>query len=431
MIPAKIRSYVNIKNILQGLLVGLFVGFAVPALALTSGQSSQISVTPREGAFEEGSTFDVPIYLNTLKSSVNAVELRIKFSPDTLSVVRPSGGKSIIGLWVEPPAYDNTKGTVDIVGAIPGGIVSDSGLVGTITFKAKSSGSATVEIRDSSQVLLDDGAGTQTKITSNRGVYTIFPKPPGGVVVLSDTHPFQDRWYNNSNLTLSWNKDQLVTGFSYVLDDKPNTVPPNEISSIDQYATYPDVPSGVSYFHIKPKRAGVWGAVTHFTVRVDKEAPKTFTPTVDYLSASVINRFLISFSTTDNLSGIDHYEIGIIDKSAETTKSPVFVETASPYQLPFNAAKNARVIVRAFDRAGNLTEAGIDIKAPWIPMQFLRDNLVAILIIALAVIVGGITTHYFFGHHVAKRFREAVKMFKRDDIEPPVNTGQPPSNLIQ
>lgn len=412
------------------LLVSFFV-VKQPALALAADHAAQVSVSPKEGTFEEGSTFDVPIYVNTLKNSVNAVELRIKFSPDTLSVVRPSGGKSIIGLWVEPPSYDNTKGTVDIVGAIPGGIISDSGLIGTITFKAKAAGQAMVEVRNTSQVLLDDGAGTPTTLTYNRGLYTILPKPPGGVVVLSDTHPFQDRWYNNSNVTLAWNKDPSVTGFSYVLDNKPNTVPLNNITSVEPHTSYPDVSNGVSYFHIKPKRGDVWGAVTHFTIRVDKEAPRMFTPKIDYLTASVINRFLISFSTIDDLSGIDHYEIGTIDKSAEVTKSPVFVETPSPYQLPFDVAKNARVIVRAFDRAGNLREASLDVEAPWMPAKFIADNLTVILVIVLALIILAITLHYFYGHHIARRLKAAVALFKRDDIDPHVNTGQSPPNLLQ
>ena len=40
--------------------------------------------------------------------------------------------KSIIGVWVEPPAYDNSRGTV--IGVIPNGITTSSGLIGTILF---------------------------------------------------------------------------------------------------------------------------------------------------------------------------------------------------------------------------------------------------------------------------------------------------------
>lgn len=376
---------------------------------------SEIKITPPTGTFEEGSTFDVPIFINTLKSSVNAIDLRIKFNPDTLSVVRPSGGKSIIGLWVEPPTYDNTFGTVKIVGAIPGGIKSNSGLIVTVTFKAIKSGQATVEIRDSSQVLLDDGAGTPTIINSNRGAYTILPKPPGGVVVFSDTHPFQDRWYNNPNPVMGWNKDLNVSGFSYVLDKQPNTVPPNKLMTASTSVAFQDLQQGLSYFHIKSMKDGVWGAATEYILRIDTEPPANFTPKIDYLTASVVNRLMVSFFTTDSLSGVSHYEVGVIDKSGKTTESPVFIETESPYQLPITSADSVRILVRAYDNAGNIREASIDAKVPFFLLGFLYKHLTLILILVLLLFILAVVVHYFYGHHLNRKIQEVMDVLKRQE----------------
>jgi len=66
---------------------------------------TEISITPQTGTFAEGATFEVPIFINTKGRSVNAIDLNILFDKDRLSVVKPSGGKSIIGIWVQPPSY--------------------------------------------------------------------------------------------------------------------------------------------------------------------------------------------------------------------------------------------------------------------------------------------------------------------------------------
>lgn len=135
-------------------------------------QRVSISLNPTSGSFVEGSTFDVPIILNTRGISINGVEVRIVFDPDRLSIVQPSTGQSIIGVWVEPPAYDNTRGTASYVGVIPNGIVTGAGLVGTITFKAKALGRATVSVRSSSNIFLNDGAGTPAVVDLGRaGIY--------------------------------------------------------------------------------------------------------------------------------------------------------------------------------------------------------------------------------------------------------------------
>ena len=57
------------------------------------------------------------------------------------------------------------------------------------------------------------------------------------------------------------------------------------------------------------------------------DTPADFKPKAEYLVAATImvERTLVSFLTTDNLSGIDHYEVGVIDKSQPATESPVFL----------------------------------------------------------------------------------------------------------
>ncbi|MEN9582923.1 MAG: hypothetical protein RL641_877 [Candidatus Parcubacteria bacterium] len=375
---------------------------------------TEISVTPRSGIFVEGSTFDVPVIIDTKKNSINTIELNINFDPKKLTIVKPSGGKSIIGLWVQPPTYDNIKGTASIVGTIPGGITTNSGLIIAITFQAKATGKAEVSVGNGSTVLLNDGLGSATILDTSRGVYEIVPKLPDGVRVFSDTHPFQESWYNNNSPTVAWEADPGVTAFSFVLDNNPNTIPDNTLLPLTTTKSFENLGDGLWYFHIKAFKQGGWSTTTHFILRIDTTPPAVFSPSVGYLTSTETPRSLVSFLTTDTLSGVEHYEIGVIDKALAATSSPIFVQTESPYQLPSDQIKNAQVIVRAFDHAGNMREGFVNISVPNLIWKFVSDNKVPLLFGAMLLFALLILSHYLFGHHVIRHAKNIMRLIKKE-----------------
>jgi len=359
-----------------------------------------IVIDPPNQTIIEGSTFDVSFFLNTNKQSINTFELNISFDPAKLEVIRPSGGKSISSIWVQPPSYSNTNGTAKFAGVIPNGIVTESGLMTAMTFRAKTTGQTAVSLLENTRILANDGMGSAVPFSFNRGLYVIMPKAPEGPRVFSETHPFPEKWYNNNNPVLAWQTDPSVTNFSYTLDNEPFTIPDNTGEGATSTITsYENLPDGLWYFHIKAYKKGIWGGITHFLMRIDTAPPAEFTPKQETLTAAVIARILVSFFTTDSLSGINHYEVGLIDKTRTPFESPAFVEADSPYQLPAMNFTGARVIVRAVDNAGNVRDESLDLQAPSGILALLRQNFILILfsIIALFLIV-----HYLFGHHIVK-----------------------------
>ena len=386
-----------------------------------------INIMPRNGTFVEGSTFEVSILINSKGNEINGIEVRVGFDKNKLSVVKPSGGQSIIGVWVEPPSFDNTKGVVNYVGVVPNGIKTESGLIGTITFKAKTAGQAVVSIRSNSRILLNDGAGTETVVDLGRAEYSIVPKLPEGVVVFSETHPFPSEWYNNNSPVLSWDKDSGVTGFSYVLDNKPNTIPENKILAEDTTKGYENLTDGLWYFHIKAYKQGIWGNTGHFLIKIDTTPPADFQPEVDYVLAAVtlVERSLVSFFTTDNLSGINRYEVGIINKSEPTTESPVFIQAESPFQVPLSKDSNLKVIVRAIDNAGNIRDAAIDVYRPFTTIKFIRDNIIYILILILLIGAFFSTFYYLISRRMFKKLKNTNNQntFTNQNNFPNQNTG--------
>lgn len=392
-----------------------------------------VTLSPRTGSFVEGTTFDVPILIDTRSSSINGVEIRIQFDKEKFAIVRPSGGVSIIGVWIEPPKYDNTKGTASYVGVIPGGITTSSGLIGTMTFKALKTGSGAISVNSTSKVLFNDGLGTEAVVDLGRAEYSVIPKAPEGVRVYSETHPDQGLWYKNDSPVLSWERDPGMEGFSFELDTNPTTIPDSIADTEDTSTSFEKLKDGLWYFHIKANKKGVWGNTGHFLIRIDTTPPAAFKPQVNYLVAAavLVERTLVSFFTTDNLSGIDRYEVGIIDKKQPVTTSPVFVQAESPFQVPLAKDGSLEVIVRAVDKAGNTRDVSVDVKAPFFITQFVKDYLVYILlaIILLGIVV--LVTHYMVGHHIIRNIQKFRDMMKKEEQPPqvPPQTPQPPANV--
>ena len=93
---------------------------------------------------------------------------------------------------------------------------------------------------------------------------------------------------------------------------------------------------------------------------IDTETPLPFTPKVNVTGWSNNNRPTVTFSTTDNTSGISHYMLKF-DGSGFSIQS-------SPFIVPSQSDGAHVIIVRAFDLAGNYKESAttifIDTMAP-------------------------------------------------------------------
>ena len=213
-----------------------------------------------------------------------------------------------------------------------------------------------------------------------------------------------------------WEKDPEVSGFSYLLDDKPHTIPENTISAKDTTKFFENLDDGLWYFHIKANRNGAWGTTGHFLMRIDTAPPADFKPEIDYLLAATIlnERALVSFFTTDNLSGVDRYEIGVIDKSQPVTVSPVFVQAESPFQVPLTESKLS-VIVRAVDKAGNIRDVSMAVGSPSLVGKFMKNNLVYILLFIIFAGLIGLILHYLVGHHIIRYLRKAAELVKKEE----------------
>lgn len=314
--------------------------------------SASLTFSPSSGTKYVGNTFAVTVLTSTGGVSANSFQADFRFPIDKLEVTSISTGGSVCSLFPFQPSYSNASGTGSITCGLPSpGYNGSGGKIGTINFRAKTTGSATISIANSSQVLANDGAGTNILTTLGSGTFTISQPPTSAPVVTSSTHPSETSWYKERVVTLSWSGG--YSGYSYEFNQTLETIPDQVSEGGATTKTYNDVRDGVWYFSIRGNGSSGWSGTTHFKVQVDNVAPDPFVPVSDP-AGEADRRPLISFQTSDATSGIDHYEIKI--------DSGDFFRVENPYKPDRISSGEHTFTVRAVDRAGNYTDGTVKVR---------------------------------------------------------------------
>lgn len=387
---------------------------------------ASLYIAPATGSFTVGNTFSISFYLNTSGNFVNAVDAEVLFPPDKLQVISPSAASSFIQVWMVAPTFSNAQGSLHFQGVVPTpGINTDAGLISTVTFRVKAAGSVLVKFSDKSRVLLNDGRGTDILNKTTNGIYTLTLPPPAGPIVVSPTHPDQEKWYNSNNVSFNWGGNDAAVGeVSYILSRNPTDLPDDISEGTRRSVSFKNVSDGVYYFHIKALQDGAWGGATHYAVKIDATPPAQFPIGVSPSRRTSDTKPILSFITTDNLSGIDHYEIKIISLTNPQNSTPsanasggeqtFFVETTNPY-MPELSLGNYDVIVRVIDHAGNMTDATLRLEIVTSLFQFISGEGLLIqggvltiswsvlwaIIALLLALFGFIAWKVWRGHHHA------------------------------
>ena len=336
-------------------------------------QAASFAISPSGGTYTVGSTFEVSILVDTKGQDINAVQMNLSFPADKLQLVSPSAGSSIIEIYTAPPRYDNAKGQIEIVGGIPNGINVSAGLISKLTFRVKGVGTATLRFAGESQVLLNDGRGTNVLDNTFGASYKLELPAQQGPIVISDTHPDQEIWYRSASANLQWDIGfPAADNYSYTISDNPTDIPDDTPETAETFASYKQVSEGINYFHIKAFRDGRWGGVSHYSLRIDTSSPANFPIVISPNARTFITTPFIQFNTTDSRSGLDRYELKIIPlkiqgRPGAVVNDQLFVDAQSPYIVPELLRGSYEVIIRAYDKAGNIREVSqkLEITDSW------------------------------------------------------------------
>ena len=319
--------------------------------------AASLYLTPSNGKIAVGDEFTVTVVTDTQGAVVNTAESNITFTSNTLELVSVSQGSTFL---LPAPASPN-KGTASAYfgGGLPNpGYSGSSGILGTMTFRARAEGRANVNITRGN-ILLNDGSGTKAITTTAGASFIITAAPVGAVQVFSTTHPTQTGWSNHKDVDLNWILPDKAVSVSYIFDQNPNTVPDDTVDATTvTTASFPNTKDGKWYFHIKAKGKvnDPWGPVTNYAVQIDTVAPLPFD--ISLISESETQKasetLAIGFDASDATSGVYRYDIYLDNNLVKEL-------AGEPFSFPKVPLGRHSIRVDAYDRAGNGTSSDLSI----------------------------------------------------------------------
>lgn len=342
----------NISKILLAAISFLLLVFSSQ---IATAAKAYLYLSAAGDSFGKGEIFFVDIKMDTGDTFINAAHIKINFPADKLKIVSISKDNSVFSLWPQEPAFSNDTGELEFSGGFPHpGFQGNNGHVLKIQFEAKEEGRARLFFEES-QILANDGKGTDIFSRGFEEIYTIKPSVPQ---ISSETNPEQTQWYKENNVEVHWNLEQEVTKVSFILDKNPLTLP-DEIAEgrIDSY-DYKDLKDGIWFFHLRVNTDRGWSNPRHFQLLVDKTPPLPFDIIVDNGGDPTNPRPTLYFEAQDLVSGIDRYVVKIGEGQ------DVLTETlpSNPFKMPFRKPGVHPILVEAVDKAQNSRESSTEVE---------------------------------------------------------------------
>jgi hypothetical protein len=355
-------------------VLGLFISLSAFFGIASTAHAATLFLSPSSGEFTVGKTFSVNVYVSSADQAMNAASGIFTFPTDKLEVTSLSKSGSIVSLWVQEPAYSNGEGTVNFEGIVLNpGYQKVNGKIITVTFKVKTAGTAQCAF-SSGSVLANDGNGTNILKGLGGAKFNLVgeapaeippetpatPEPtppaappvtgtPAAPVIVSPTHPDSNAWYATKDASFTWRLPAGITGtrllFGKKADATPSVTYPSAIGSKD----IPNVEDGVWYFTVQLRNANGWGGISHYRFQVDTAKPNKFDITEVPKPDPTDPKTTFIFEATDELSGIDHYEVSVDGGAVETWRD----DGSHRYMTAILGPGKHTLIAKAIDKAGN------------------------------------------------------------------------------
>lgn len=398
----------NLKSKIE-ISISLFFKFSVFLLFFTlhflfsviSASAATLNFSPSAGSYEVHKIFSVNVYVSSADQAMNAASGAVSFPADKLEVVSLSKSGSIFNLWALEPSFSNSAGTINFEGiAMNPGFTGSSGKILTLTFKVKAAGEASL-IFSSGMVLANDGAGTNILAGLGGAKFNIAapvkeePSPaaadsekkqpasspaapaqpaleeatapakinntPAAPLVISPTHPDQNKWYANNNPGFEFVLPKGVSGVNVLADRNSNTDPGTRSDGLFSSYAYKDVDDGVWYFHVRLRNGYGWGEIAHFRFQIDTAPPEPFTIKFIDGNERENHRPTITVDHKDALSGIaGHCDVKIDNGEWFASNYEDGIERPDQphiFRLPPQRIGQHTIVVKVSDKAGNSASA--------------------------------------------------------------------------
>ena len=329
--------------------------------AFAAGSSTLSFVQPVTDV-RAGDFFEVIVDTNPGTEKIDTVRAVVTYDPLTIHAEMVS----LIGPFDHsaPGNYiDNKNGAISWGGFNTTGGVSDSGHFARITFSAVKAGKATVKISTNSLMIAD---GVQMMNSSQLSETTVdikatdTSKMNSPLELQSSSHPDENAWSQANIVDVNWKSSKPVKNYLYAFDESPGTDPSTERGQgtppiAGGSVQFKDVKDGIHYFHLKAVlEDGSMSKVLHRRFNIDKTKPNPILLSAEHDKIVEGDSVKLTFATTDETSGVIHYQIAFNDGAFETQ--------SSPYEKKGLKAGTYFIRVAAIDRAGNVTYGSANVR---------------------------------------------------------------------
>ncbi len=322
--------------------------------------NSTLAFDPSFAVWSRSSEQRVEVEVSTGGEAINAAQIDVTYDLAKVQVADIITADSFCApnMFLEKN-IDNKRGEVRASCLLPNpGFTGESGNVVTLALQPIRGGDVTLHFSTDTQILANDGLGTDVLRLSTDGSYHIIyeataENSTSSVIVFSPTYPNSARWYNEPDGFFTWIASHGYR-YLYSLNNIPvmATLVGASTTSADS-VSFSGVIDGIYYFHIQPIKGGISGAISSYRVMIDTTPP--LQPIIKASETTVSEGQIIrlTFESYDDLSGLQgNYYVQFDDG--------VFLPAASP--LSVSLPRGTHVItVRAFDRAGNFSDGRITI----------------------------------------------------------------------
>jgi hypothetical protein len=184
------------------------------------------------------------------------------------------------------------------------------------------------------------------------------------VPISSPTHPDEQAWYNNYSPVFSWKLPEGALEVKTLISKLASRNPTVPYAPPISEKVAEKLVDGTHYFSLQARTKDGWTPTSRFQVNVDTSAPLPFRIQIVNDARDKKIPPHIAFETTDQLSGISHYEVRLDNGEPMRTSSH---DAKDPFAIPTLDPGGHVATVQAFDRAGNMTQTTLDFFVDAIP----------------------------------------------------------------
>lgn len=322
--------------------------------------NSTIELSPDADMFDLTNEQRITIKITSGGESINAAQAVLQYDPMFARVEDILMDTSFCnaGNLIEK-SIDNQKGEVVISCIKPNGFFADKATLAELLIQPIRTGQFNVRFGPDTQVLANDGLGTNVLRTMGDGSYRIVDPRTGrretAPALFSQSHPNAARWYSNTHVSINWDRAVDNESFAYAFDQTPDTIPDGTQVTVNTYMDIAVQKDGIYYFHLSPQYTDGTGPTRHLKVMIDTTPP--YPPNIKSSATDVRSGEIVRFQLSnngDNLSGLQKNFYVQFDDG-------ILLPSLPQLSIPFLKKGVHKITVRVFDNAENISDSSTEI----------------------------------------------------------------------